>query len=88
MVAQNGHWLVVGWRALDLGGGALRVFVFFAFAVYACKMQALCGEMMILIEGSLVGRDGWKGILGVLRAPVCPHACSSSPFWTFGCFDV
>ena len=51
---------------------------------YACKMQALWGcledEMMILIEGSLVGRDGGKGIWGILRAPVCVRCgCSSSP---------
>ena len=30
--------------------------------------------MMILTEGSLVGRDGGKGILGILRAPVCVRA--------------
>ena len=40
-----------------------------------------CGDVWrILIEGSLVGRGGGKGmILGILRAPVCVRACSSSP---------
>ena len=42
----------------------------------ACKMQALWGcledEMMILIEGSLVGRDGGKGILGILMMVPLP----------------
>ena len=36
-----------------------------------------CGDVWrILIEGSLVGRGGGKGmILGILRAPVCVRAC-------------
>ena len=37
-----------------------------------------CGDVWrILIEGSLVGRGGGKGVFG--SAPVCPRACSSSP---------